>query len=74
MQASWNIAPTTFKYGALDNLDFELKVSPYTRVRTDDRLAHSVQRQSGFGDIRLNAKLNLWGNDGGSVPSPLTSR
>ncbi|MEP6936440.1 MAG: transporter [Chthoniobacterales bacterium] len=64
--SSWNIAPTTFKYGALDNLDFELEISPYTSVRTNDRVARSVQRQSGFGDIRVNAKLNLWGNDSGS--------
>ncbi len=65
--SNWSIASTTFKYGALDNLDFELEINPYTRVHTDDRVAHSVARQSGFGDIGFNAKLNLWGNDNGST-------
>lgn len=65
--SSWSIASTTFKYGAFQSIDFELEVNPYTRVRTEDCVARSVRRVSGFGDIRFDAKLNLWGNDSGST-------
>ena len=63
----WNIAPTTAKYGLFNNVDVELALSPYTYVRSEDRRAHVVERARGFGDIILRAKLNLWGNDGGST-------
>lgn len=63
----WNVAPTTAKYGLLNNLDLELALNPYTYVRTEDRLARSVDHQQGFGDVIFRTKLNLWGNDSGST-------
>ncbi len=63
----WRIAPTTFKLGLLNNLDVEMDVAPYTRVRIGDRVAARVSRQSGFGDVTPKAKLNLLGNDAGPL-------
>ncbi len=63
----WRIAPTTVKIGILNNLDLELEMAPYTHVRTLDHVTGTVTEQSGFGDLTPKAKLNLWGNDGGST-------
>jgi len=64
---TWHIAPTTLKIGLLNNLDLELELAPYPRVRTVDRVARTVTIQNGFGDLQPKAKINLWGNDSGST-------
>lgn len=64
---TWRIAPTTLKFGVLNHLDLQLDLAPYTRVRTADRVTGMTTTQSGFGDLTARAKLNLWGNDGGST-------
>ena len=61
----WNVGHTTLKYGLSRNADVELSLRPYTKLRTEDRIAHSVDRQSGFGDLVFKTKLNLLGNDDG---------
>lgn len=63
----WNIAPMTAKYGLSNSVDVELALNPYTYVQTEDRRAHVVNYQRGFGDIVLKTKLNLWGNDCGAT-------
>lgn len=61
----YSVATTNVKVGLLPNLDFQMVLETYTHERTKDRLTGAVQRRSGFGDVTLRAKLNLWGNDGG---------
>ena len=62
---SWAIAPVNLKLGLNNNLDFQLMMETWNHVRTEDRIAGTKTRQSGFGDIIPRVKLNLWGNDGG---------
>jgi hypothetical protein len=59
------IAPVNLKAGLFNNMDVQLVLESYNRVRTEDRAAGTIERQSGFGDVTLRLKQNLWGNDGG---------
>jgi hypothetical protein len=65
-----NIAPLNLKVGVLNNVDLQLIVESYNIQRTTDRAAGTSSRMSGFGDLLLRTKINLWGNDGG--PSALS--
>ena len=62
-----SLGSTTFRLGLLNNLDFGVTIPPHIRLRTRDRTTGATTTQSGLGDITLRAKLNLWGNDGGST-------
>jgi hypothetical protein len=55
----------TLKLGITNTLDFEVNIAPYERVTTRDRASGVVA--GGIGDLFLKAKLNLQGDDGGSV-------
>jgi hypothetical protein len=59
------IAPVNLKAGLLNSVDLQLVIGTYNRVRTADRSAGTIQRQSGFGDVTLRLKKNFWGNDRG---------
>jgi len=59
------IAPINLKIGVLNNVDLQIIVESYNIQRTEDRAAKSSTRLSGFGDLLLRGKTNLWGNDGG---------
>lgn len=59
------IAPINMKIGVLNNVDLQLIAESYNIQRTKDRSSNSSTRLSGFGDILLRCKTNLWGNDGG---------
>jgi hypothetical protein len=61
------IAPTNFKAGLLNNVDLQVVVLPYIVQETHDRDTNTQGRASGFGDLLLRCKVNLWGNDGGST-------
>jgi len=61
------VAPTNFKAGLLNNLDLQVVVLPYIIQKTHDRDANNQTRASGFGDLLLRCKVNLWGNDGGGT-------
>jgi hypothetical protein len=63
--ASYAVAPLNLKAGLFNNVDFQLILETWNKTKTEDRVAGSVVRQSGFGDIVPRLKLNLWGNDGG---------
>jgi outer membrane putative beta-barrel porin/alpha-amylase len=58
------------KVGVLNNVDLQIVVESYNIQRTKDRATRSSSRISGFGDLLLRCKTNLWGNDGG--PSALS--
>ena len=64
------IAASNLKVGVLNNLDLQIIVETYNLQRTKDRDTGESSRLSGFGDLTLRSKINLWGNDGG--PSALS--
>jgi len=62
---AWAIAPINLKVGVLNNVDLHLVAESYNIQWTKDRSTNSSTRLSGFGDLLLRCKTNLWGNDGG---------
>lgn len=64
---AWAVAPVNLKVGLLNDVDLQLVLETWNRVRTDDRVAGTVVRQSGFGDVTVRLKKNFWGNDGGTT-------
>jgi hypothetical protein len=62
---TWNIAPVNFKVGLFHNTDLQLVFADYLAVRAKDRASGTTTSQSGFGDLTMRLKINLWGNDGG---------
>jgi Putative MetA-pathway of phenol degradation len=62
---SYQIAPMNLKVGVLNNMDFQLVLSPWQWQRIEDKSAGSIEQRSGFGDIIPRVKVNLVGNDGG---------
>jgi hypothetical protein len=63
------VATSNFKVGVLNNVDLQIIVETYNIQRIEDRGTGMSSRLSGFGDLTLRSKINLWGNDGG--PSAL---
>lgn len=61
----WEAAPLNLKVGLLNNVDLQLVIEPQHWVRAEDRRTHSIQEESGFGDVTTRVKVNFWGNDGG---------
>ena len=64
---AWTIAPVNLKLGLLNNVDVQLVLDSHARVYSDDRIARSSWKASGFGDATTRLKVNLWGNDGGKT-------
>jgi Putative MetA-pathway of phenol degradation len=62
---AYALAPVNLKLGLLNNVDFQLMLDTYNHVRAHDRLAGTVEKKSGFGDVTTRLKVNFWGNDGG---------
>lgn len=56
---------TNLKLGLRHDLDVQLVVESFMRVRTEDRATGTTTRQSGFGDTTIRVKKNFWGNDRG---------
>ncbi len=63
----WGIAPLNLKLGLLNNVDVQFVLDPYVHLRLEDRVAGTVDKASGFGDLQTRLKINLWGNDGGKT-------
>ena len=61
----YQLAPMNVKIGVLDNVDFQLVLSPYQWQRVEDKSTGGVEKDSGFGDVTPRVKVNLAGNDGG---------
>ena len=64
---AWSFATINLKAGLLEDVDLQVVIEPHSRVRSDDRAAGMVTRQSGFGDVTVRLKQNCWGNDGGKT-------
>ena len=52
------------KFGLTNNSDLQIVVSSFNYVRQQS--SGNDSKQSGFGDILLRLKVNLFGNDSGS--------
>jgi hypothetical protein len=63
----WNPLPTVVRIGVTNRVEIDLQYDSYLNVRTRDRATRPLQTttMSGFGDLTLRSKINLWGNDGG---------
>jgi len=60
---SYNAA--NLKLGITNSLDLQLIVESYTTQKTTEGLI--TQKKSGFGNLTLRVKQNLWGNDNGKT-------
>jgi len=64
----WSVAPSNLRIGLLNNVEADLLVDPYLNLRTaGSNNSGTSTRVDGFGDTELRAKINLWGNDGGTT-------
>jgi hypothetical protein len=64
----YQILDPTIKLGLNNWIDFELLLVPYQNSTTRNRhTGEIVDSARGFGDTILKTKLNLLGNDGGSI-------
>ena len=59
------VLPFNLKLGLTNSTDLQLLVEPYVRQEVTDRATGVRDTISGFGDVTLRLKHNLWGNDGG---------
>lgn len=66
---AFSVLPVNIRIGLLNNLEGDLIVNPYDYSRVHTHKSAAVL--SGFGDIALRAKLNLWGNEGGATAGGL---
>ena len=64
---AWSFATLNVKAGLLPNTDLQIVLAPHNRIRSEDRVAGTVARQRGFGDVTVRLKQNFWGNDGGKT-------
>lgn len=61
------VAPMLLKLGILNEFDLQIGIDPYTREREKDRATDERTTLSGFGDITVRTKFNIWGNDSGDT-------
>ena len=62
----WNAAPFDLRIGLTDRTEIDFLYGGYLNLRTIDHAIRSSTVQSGFGDLTLLFKYNLFGNDGGT--------
>ncbi len=62
---AWGFGLVNFKMGLLDNTDLQLVFDSYTEETS--KRGGITDRASGFSDVTLRLKTNLWGNDGGTT-------
>lgn len=65
----WNPAPFVLRIGVVDRAEFDVQYDGYLNVRTRDRTGGTLQTtvMSGFGDLTLRSKINLYGNESGAT-------
>lgn len=59
--------PALLKIGLFENIDLQFGFELLLRERTNDLDTGDRERDSGFGDMMIASKINLWGNDGGDT-------
>jgi hypothetical protein len=62
---NWVVGSMNLKYGITKNSDLQCIVNMHSRQRTSGLGSHDLA--SGFDDITLRYKQNLWGNDSGNT-------
>lgn len=62
---AWSFGQFNFKAGLCNHTDLQVMFDAYTHERTIDSGIES--NQSGFSDVTVRLKTNLWGNDGGAT-------
>jgi hypothetical protein len=62
-----SLAPVNLKLGIDRDTDLQVIVEPYLRRTETDAQTGARDVTSGFGDVTVRLKHNLWGNDGGST-------
>ena len=62
-----NYGSLNLKAGLLNNVDIQFVLDPYVDSRAEDRVARTVDKASGFGDVQTRLKINIYGNDGGKT-------
>lgn len=63
----WSVLPFNFRMGLTSNVELDLAYADYVHVEVRDHAAGTTETRSGFGDLILQSKINLLGNDGGKV-------
>lgn len=63
----WALAPLNIRAGLTHNVELQVMVDPFLRVEAESPSLGLRERASGFGDVTLRVKRNLWGNDGGAT-------
>ena len=53
------------KVGITNSIDFEINTPAPQTIEVRDTMSNLSTKASGFNDMFLRAKINLWGNDGG---------
>jgi hypothetical protein len=61
------VAPFNIKVGLFNNSDLQFIAETFTVQQTKDHVAGTRETISGFGDVSVRWKLNIWGNDGGKT-------
>ena len=59
---TWTLGAVNLKAGLTERVDFQVVVDAYTEERT--RVGEVDHTLSGFSDVILRLKTNLWGNEG----------
>ncbi|MFI5453488.1 transporter [Pedobacter sp. UC225_61] len=65
VENSYNLA--NLKLGLAHNTDLQLVVGSYVNSYEKDAVGKKTNTNSGFGDLTIRIKHNLWGNDGGTT-------
>ena len=60
---AWGFGLVNLKVGLWNHTDFQMVFDSYTREKSTG--PHLSERASGFSDVTLRLKTNLWGDDGG---------
>jgi len=63
---AYSVATPILKLGVTNRADIEAAFALYNKAWITDRTAGSTVKGTGFGDISLGSKINLFGNDGGA--------
>jgi hypothetical protein len=65
---TFQAADPVLKLGLTSAIDLEVMLGGFNDLRTrDDRTGATLEHGRGYGDTTVTAKINLFGNDGGSV-------
>lgn len=62
-----NVGSFNFRLGLTNNIEFDLSYADYLHLHMEDGATGRSETQSGFGDLTLQSKINLIGNDNGSI-------